>query len=42
LDAQNIYPKNAIVITNDYFLLGPDLSWKFKQHLHSFSIHSVS
>ncbi|MGD8638231.1 MAG: hypothetical protein PVG43_04950, partial [Nitrosopumilaceae archaeon] len=26
----------------DYFCLGPDLSWKFKQHLHSFLRHSCS
>jgi len=42
LDVLNIFQKNVTVITIDYFRLGPDLSWKFKQHLHSFSIHSDS
>jgi len=31
-----------IVKLRNYFRLGPDLSWKFKQHLHSFSRHSDS
>ena len=42
LDALDTIQKNVIAIKNNYFLLGPDLSWKFKQHLHSFSIHSDS
>jgi len=48
LDVQDIFQKNVVVTIkiinskNDYFLLGPDLSWKFKQHLHSFSRHSDS
>ena len=42
LDVLNIFQKNVIVLMIDYFRLGPDLSWKFKQHLHSFSIHSDS
>ena len=35
----------ALMRINDlenYFRLGPDLSWKFKQHLHSFCRHSAS
>ena len=42
LVAQDIFPKNVVVILikhnskNNYFCLDPDLSWKFKQHLHSF------
>jgi hypothetical protein len=48
LDVQDIFQKNVVVTIkiinskNDYFRLGPDLSWKFKQHLHSFSRHSDS
>ena len=48
LDAQNIFQKNVVVTNNlinlkkDYFRLDPDRSWKFKQHLHSFSLHSDS
>ena len=40
-DAKSKMERLAI-LKNNYFLLGPDLSWKFKQHLHSFSIHSDS
>ena len=42
LGAQDIFQRNVvamIMIVNfkkHYFLLDPDLSWKFKQHLHSF------
>ena len=49
LDVQDMFQKNVVVsikIINlkkkYYFRLGPDLSWKFKQHLHSFSRHSDS
>jgi len=48
LDVQDTFQKNVLVtmniidLKNYYFLLGPDLSWKFKQHLHSFSRHSDS
>jgi hypothetical protein len=48
LDAQDTFQKsvvatiNIIKLKNNYFRLGPDLSWKFKQHLHSFSRHSDS
>ena len=48
LDVQDTFQKNVVVtknmtnLRNAYFRLGPDLSWKFKQHLHSFSRHSAS
>ena len=49
LDVQDTLQKNAVATMNisklkknSYFRLGPDLSWKFKQHLHSFSRHSDS
>ena len=48
LVAQDTFQKNVVAtriltsIENIYFRLGPDLSWKFKQHLHSFSRHSDS
>ena len=48
LDAQDTSQKNVVVIKNiinlknNYFSLEPDLSWKLKQHLHSFSRHSDS
>jgi hypothetical protein len=48
LVAQDMFQKNVVAtrmlnnVENAYFSLGPDLSWKFKQHLHSFSRHSDS
>jgi len=48
LDALDISQKNAVALKkiinlkNNYFSLDPDLSWKLKQHLHSFSRHSDS
>jgi len=48
LDVQDTFQKNVVATKNmtnlidAYFRLGPDLSWKFKQHLHSFSRHSAS
>ncbi len=48
LDVTDIFQKNVVAtrtltnVKNFYFRLGPDLSWKFKQHLHSFSRHSDS
>jgi hypothetical protein len=47
LDVPDISQRNVVAtkitnLKNGYFRLGPDLSWKFKQHLHSFSIHSDS
>jgi hypothetical protein len=48
LDVLDTFQKNVVAIKKLIhlkiypFLLGPDLSWKFKQHLHSFSRHSDS
>jgi len=47
LGAQDTFQKSVVVLIKtiklkNYFRLGPDLSWKFKQHLHSFSRHSDS